>query len=235
VLTRFRTRTSRARSDPHHHRQAESGQDNDRDHHPEFSSERIMNADDPARIAALFRRGYSLDRISEMGTCRDKGWTRADAQRVVRDNDWSLDWAGRLQARFRLPEDLPVSDITPTPVVEADLERMLAVGIDHEVFRIKQAARKAQDALDNLRDLLILQEKADAQAAAERAYVRQMKDEQAEQRRAEALDNIDHGSWSGYRIHILNGIPLCGPCEAAGAVQMMRVAEGRAASRSRVS
>jgi hypothetical protein len=186
-----------------------------------------MNTDGPRIIAQMFQQGFSLDAISERGLSSNCKWTRLDATRVVRDNDWALDWSGRLQARFRLAASPVVADEKPS-IGEADLERMLAVGIDHEVHLIRTRARKASEALDSLRTALVEQEETDRRNAAKRAEIRAM---EVEQRQTQAAEEINHGEWSGYRVHILNGIPLCGPCEAAGALRMMKLRQASAASR----
>lgn len=114
------------------------------------------------RIAHLFRRGYSMDLVSELGLLY--GWTRKEARSVVADNGWSLDWSGRLQQQH-IKESMPV---WPT-VATADSERLLNAGVDHENPIIRKVALAAERAIEKLRSVLMALEKEDAQQAASKA------------------------------------------------------------------
>lgn len=165
------------------------------------------------RVVGMFARGYSLDMISEWGITGG-GWTRDEAKSVVAAKGWALDWSGRLQQRYMSQakiEKVPLKN-TAQSAAEADLERMLTVGTDHELVEIRRLAVKAQRALDELRRALIIQEEKDAQAVVE--YRRRLKDPA----------RINHGSWGGYLTHKMNKIPTtpeCG-CEAARAAYVAR-------------
>lgn len=111
------------------------------------------------RITHLFRRGHSLDLVSELGLLY--GWTRADARRVLAENGWALDWAGRLQPRF-LKGALPGSGVL---AAQADPERLLNAGIDHEDPVIRRIALNAERAIEKLRTALIHRENEDAHEA----------------------------------------------------------------------
>lgn len=164
------------------------------------------------RIAQMFLRDWSLDRISEWGV--NAGWTREDAKRVLADRGWALDWNGRLQARFRARElaatAAPLKGLPRPSISECDLEHMLSVGTDHELVAIRRMAVKAQRALDELRRALVLQEEKDAEEV-----VRRRREEA--QRAAEQADpkNWDHGKWGGYLQHKRHNVPVCPPCQVA--------------------
>lgn len=112
------------------------------------------------RIAHLFKRGHSLDLVAELGLLY--GWTRAEAKEVLADKGWALDWSGRLQERY-MRRSIPGG----TPVAHADPERLLNVGIDHEIPEIRRAAQSAERALEKLRSALMRQEVIDAEKAAQ--------------------------------------------------------------------
>lgn len=114
------------------------------------------------RIAHLFRRGYSIDLVAELGVIN--GWTRADAKAVLAEQGWALDWTGRLQRQFA-SSDMPV---TPS-IAQADPERLLNAGIDHENPEIRKAALAAEKAVERLRGALMDQERRDADRASVRA------------------------------------------------------------------
>lgn len=111
------------------------------------------------RITHLFRRGYSLDLVSELGLLY--GWTRAEAKAVVAAKGWALDWAGRLQQRF-IKERLNAPS-----VASADPERLLNAGVDHEDPDIRRAAHNAERMLEKLRNALMRREAKDAELAAQ--------------------------------------------------------------------
>lgn len=113
-----------------------------------------------ARIAHLFRRGSSLDLVAELGALY--GWTRADAKEVLADRGWALTWNGRLQPQFM--REAMASDPT---IGEAEPERLLNAGIDHENIDVRKAARGVERALEKLRQELIAQEQRDAMVAFE--------------------------------------------------------------------
>lgn len=110
------------------------------------------------RITHLFRRGYSLDLVSELGCLY--GWTRAEAKAVLATNGWSLDFSGRLQPQH-MKGDMPVG----TTAAHAGPERLLNAGIDHESAVIRRAALAAEKSLERLRATLMDQEATDAVAA----------------------------------------------------------------------
>jgi len=114
------------------------------------------------RIANLFRRGNSLDLIAELGLLY--GWTRADAKAVLTVRGWALTWNGRLQPQF-MRGDAPVL----ATIADADPERLLNAGVDHEVTDIRKAAAAVERALEKLRMSLLAQEQADAAAARQSA------------------------------------------------------------------
>lgn len=111
-----------------------------------------------ARIAHLFRRGSSLDLVAELGALY--GWTRADAKGVLVQRGWALTWNGRLQPQFM--REVMVTD---QPIADAEPERLLNAGTDHEVAEIRKAARAVERALERLRCELIAQEQRDAEEA----------------------------------------------------------------------
>lgn len=112
------------------------------------------------RIAHLFKRGHSLDLVAELGLLY--GWTRTEAKTVLLDKGWALDWSGRLQSRF-MRQSMP-----PSPsVADADPERLLNAGVDHESIDVRKAALTAERALEKLRNALMAQEARDAEAAAQ--------------------------------------------------------------------
>lgn len=116
------------------------------------------------RIAHLFKRGHSLDLIAELGVMY--GWTRIEAKRVLAAKGWALDWTGRLQPHL-MREAMPAG----VPLVDADPERLLNAGVDHESPEVRKAAASAERALERLRNALVVQEARDAvtAAAAQRA------------------------------------------------------------------
>lgn len=166
-------------------------------------------ADRADRIASMFLRGYSLDLISEWGV--HNGWTREEAKAVVASRGWALDWSGRLQARYQAQAAFQgVPEKGTPPIGDADTDRMLAVGADHELAPIRKLAVKAQRAVDELRRALVLQEQRDAEEAGRR---RRYEVQRNERRRAEHASQ--HGTWGGYLSHRFNKTVVCGPCEAA--------------------
>lgn len=181
------------------------------------------------KIEGMFVRGYSLDLISEWGV--HQGWTREQAKAVVTERGWALDWSGRLQSRYRAQaafDDLP--ERGDHLIGDADVERMLAVGVDHELPTIRQMAVKAQRAVDDLRRALVLQEQRDAEdAARQRLY----EAERNASRRA--VSAARHGTWGGYLTHKMNKTEVCVPCGAArDAYKARSVGQGQQ-NRSRVS
>lgn len=173
----------------------------------------VLTPEKMERIAGMFVRGYPLDLISEWGV--HDGWTRDEAKSVVEARGWSLDWSGRLARRYveRANTKAPAA----LSMGEAEVERMLAVGTDHEVVDIRRLAAKAQQACDALRRALVLQEEKDAEEVARRRAL-------AAQRAAELADpsRINHGTWGGYLTHKVNNVPLttgCGCQEACDAYQ----------------
>jgi hypothetical protein len=160
-----------------------------------------------AVIKGMFLEGMTLDRISEEGVHR--GWTRAEAQNVVRLNGWALDWTGRLQARYRTGAGKTI------PPSEASVEEALAASLDHEEIHIRRLAVKAQNAIEALRSALAQQEERDASAAEDMAF---------------ALDpaSFRHGEWSGWITHVRRGIPVngCG-CDKARDRRMQRLRDKR--------
>jgi hypothetical protein len=123
-----------------------------------------MRPGQDARITHLFKRGYSLDLVSEFGLLY--GWTRSDAKAVLAAQGWALDWHGRLQVQF-LRQDIPNTATTPS-VAAADPELVLNAGIDHENGDIRRAAHAAERAIEKLRTLLMAQETLDAERAQDR-------------------------------------------------------------------
>lgn len=111
------------------------------------------------RILHLFRRGYSLDLVSELGVLN--GWSRAAAKQVLADQGWALDWAGRLQWQFR-GGTMPVGET----VSQADADHLLNVGIDHEDVNVRKTALMAERWMERLRSALVARERADAANAA---------------------------------------------------------------------
>jgi len=107
------------------------------------------------RIAHLFRRGHSLDLVSELGLLY--GWTREEAKAVVAAQGWSLDWSGRLQLQH-----LKGSVGAWPTVANAEAERLLNVGIDHEVPEIRKVAMTAERAVERLRAALLNNEQSGA-------------------------------------------------------------------------
>jgi len=117
------------------------------------------------RIVHLFRRGYSLDLVAELGLIH--GWGREQAKAVVGEQGWALDWTGRLQPQYL------ASPVTGSPSIEkADPERVLNAGIDHENTSVRAVARKAERAIEHLRLALMAQERRDAATAAPSAPLR---------------------------------------------------------------
>jgi hypothetical protein len=115
------------------------------------------------RIAHLFKRGHSLDLVSELGLLN--GWTRQDAKDVVTMMGWSLDWSGRLHVghiKGGMPKPWP-------SVAHADSERLLNAGIDHENPAIRKVALTAERAVEKLRAALMWQEQSDAENVAAQA------------------------------------------------------------------
>lgn len=110
-----------------------------------------------ARIAHLFRRGSSLDLVAELGALY--GWTRADARTVLAQRGWALTWNGRLQPQFMREVMITES------IADAEPERLLNAGTDHEIAEIRKAARGVERALEKLRCELIAQEQRDAEEA----------------------------------------------------------------------
>lgn len=112
------------------------------------------------RIAHLFRRGFSLDLVSELGLT--EGWTRDDAKAVLAELGWALDWSGRLQSRY-------MDDVPSWPSVAiAEPERLLNAGIDHESVYVRKAAVAVEKAIEKLRKAMLHQEQVDAAEAAAR-------------------------------------------------------------------
>lgn len=179
-----------------------------------------LNPEKISRIAGMFVRGYSLDLISEWGL--HNGWDRDEAKSVVAAKGWALDWSGRLQPRYLAQEK--VSDVPPQAMGDAELERMIAVGVDHELVTIRRIAVKAQRACDDLRRALVLQEEKDAEEVANRRRT-------AAGRTAELADpgRIRHGTWGGYLMHRVHHIPVegCGCDEARDAYRAEAVASKR--------
>jgi hypothetical protein len=110
------------------------------------------------RIAHLFRRGYSLDLVAELGLLY--GWSRLQAKDVVASHGWALDYAGRLQPQF-----VQAKKPTWPTVADADSERLLNVGIDHEAVEVRKAAVAAEKAVEKLRSAMLRQEQRDANDA----------------------------------------------------------------------
>lgn len=117
-----------------------------------------MRPGQDARIAHLFRRGNSLDLVSELGLLY--GWTRAEAKAVLIERGWALTWNGRLQPQF-MREAMPPE----RSIADAEPERLLNAGVDHEHSDIRRAAAGVERALEKLRTALLGQECADAEAA----------------------------------------------------------------------
>ena len=117
-----------------------------------------MRPGQDTRIANLFRRGNSLDLVSELGALY--GWTRADAKAVVADRGWALTWSGRLQPQY-MREAMAVGE----SLADANPERLLNAGVDHENADIRRAARGVERALEKLRTELLAQEARDVSAA----------------------------------------------------------------------
>lgn len=111
------------------------------------------------RIAHLFRRGYSLDLVAELGLLYD--WTRNQAKVVVAEQGWALDYSGRLQVSY-----LKAEKPTWPSVATADPERLLNAGIDHESADVRKAALAAEKAIEKLRSVMLCQEQIDAELAA---------------------------------------------------------------------
>jgi len=122
-----------------------------------------MRPGQDARIAHLFHRGSSLDLVAELGLLY--GWTRADAKAVLASHGWALTWNGRLQPQFMRE---PMAKVGPS-IADADPERLLNAGVDHEVTDIRKAASAVERALEKLRMALLNQEQVDAANAAQRA------------------------------------------------------------------
>lgn len=118
-----------------------------------------MRAGQDERITHLFRRGYSLDLVSEIGLLY--GWTREEAKAVLAAKGWALDYSGRLQARYAK------TAITSPSVANADPERLLNAGVDHENPDVRRAASNAERALEKLRNALMRQEQKDSELAAQ--------------------------------------------------------------------
>ncbi len=175
-----------------------------------------MKPEKAQRIARLFQDGWGLDRISELGLI--DGWTRADARQVAIDRGWSLDWNGRLDPKF-LGVEVDQSQ---------DVMDMTQVGVDHEIPYIAELAKTCEKKIDQLRRALIRQEERDTEYSEDRERRRQ----EHVRRLHEEPRTITHGSWSGYQTHNMTGTPLCGPCEAAGAVILARAQEASARARS---
>lgn len=114
------------------------------------------------RILHLFTRGHSLDLVCELGALY--GWTRAEAKAVLAKQGWSLDWSGRLQACHRTGN----RPVWPT-VAQADPERLLNAGIDHEDPDIRRVAVAAERAVERLRGALLRKERTDAEDAVARS------------------------------------------------------------------
>lgn len=114
------------------------------------------------RILHLFARGHSLDLVCELGLLY--GWTREEAKKTLAAHGWSLDWSGRLQSHH-LHGSRPV---WPT-VAQADPERVLNAGIDHEDPDIRRVAVSAERSLERLRGALLRREQLDAQRAVAKA------------------------------------------------------------------
>lgn len=122
------------------------------------------------RITNLFRRGNSMDLICELGALY--GWTRADAKAVLAEHGWALTWNGRLQPQFMRGNVAPVGP----SIADADPERLLNAGVDHEVTDIRKAAIAVERALEKLRLALLAQERIDADAAARRQAAEALQD-----------------------------------------------------------
>jgi hypothetical protein len=106
-----------------------------------------MNRDD--RIAGLFRKGWTLDLICELGVTY--GWTRRDVQAVVTRQSWELDWSGRLSQLDRYQERFAiVPEKKPARVLPPDTERMIEEALHHESHAIRQQAMRAADAVHRL-------------------------------------------------------------------------------------
>lgn len=119
----------------------------------------------PDRIANLFLRGYSVDLISELGI--QEGWTRRDVKMVVTARCWALDFSGRLQPTYLKKDQLAVQ----VCVLEAQMEEVLNVALDHESPIIRDKARVVQEAMDDLRVALLHEEEQEAVRAVRRARV----------------------------------------------------------------
>lgn len=119
-----------------------------------------MRPGQDVRIAHLFRRGHSLDLVSELGLLY--GWTREDAKTVLAMNGWALNWSGRLQPQY-MRGAFPMG--VESSVALADPERLLNAGIDHEVTEIRKAAVGVERALEKLRSALLRKEEHDARQA----------------------------------------------------------------------
>jgi hypothetical protein len=161
-------------------------------------------------IVGMFVRGYGIDSISEQGVYQ--GWTRDDVKAVVAMKEWALDWDGRLQQRYLSRERIPEITASRLGIAEADVERMVAVGTDHEVGDIRRLAAKAQRGIDELRRALIIQEEKDAEEVARRRRERAAAD-------AERLDPTrrEHGTWGTYLWEKINNLDVCPACALAGA------------------
>lgn len=113
------------------------------------------------RITHLFRRGYSLDLVSELGLAN--GWTREQARTVLAAQGWALDWTGRLQ-----PQYLKATVKGSPSIATADPERILNAGIDHENHEIRRIAQNTERMIERLRTALLDQERRDAATASAR-------------------------------------------------------------------
>lgn len=110
-----------------------------------------------SRIADMLTDGYSIDLISEWGL--RSGWTRQDVKDVVAAKGWALDWEGRLQGRYRAQQ--AIEQVPCRSIADADSDRLIMVGMDHDQVDIKRQAVKAQRAVDELRRALLIQEQKD--------------------------------------------------------------------------
>lgn len=170
-----------------------------------------ITAESNGKITALFRKGWSLDLISELGLTYH--WSREDARVVVIEHGWSLDWSGRLSQTDLYYEQfgcLPYRGMVATP----GIEQMIEQSVDHELLTIRQAGRKAKDAVDRLRFILAERARRDTEQAAHEANLRL----QHARELADMHRTMPHGTWGGYLVHKRNGIPMCDPCRVAGDV-----------------
>jgi hypothetical protein len=115
------------------------------------------------KVAELFMRGASLDRISEIGL--HEGWTREQAKEVVIDRRWSLDWQGRLQPQY-LAHHATDSATLSKPLSEATAEEMLLVGLESADRSVRVNASLAQESIEALRRALFREQEKAAKAAA---------------------------------------------------------------------